>query len=166
MSAVETGRLDCAPKDVIDKILGLADRYGELMLAADDKALSGVTVSAANANTVYWGHKVSTLQTSISIANGAITGTLKYVSSGALANDWGAGNFIALVFSSPDEEATSVKVGMEPSMGSGLQELDSDMDAVLKVTDKDNQKVVVVSSDGSRHTKQVFDLSGLTCNTE
>ena len=125
-----------------------------------------VTVSAPNGNKVYWGHATSSLQSSIAIANGAITGTLKYVGSGALPDVWGAGNFLALKFATEDTNITSIKVGLEPSMGSGLMELDEDMDAVMKITDKDKQKLVVVKSNGKRSFKETYDLSGLTCNTE
>lgn len=104
------------------------------------------------------------MQSSIAIADGAITGTLKYLSSGQLVTDWGAGNFLALGFE-PDSRAASVKVGLQPSQGSGLVELvgDPDMMGVFKITDKDTQKFVIISSDtGGQTVKQVFDLSGLT----
>ena len=93
-----------------------------------------------------------------------ITGTLKYLSSGQLVTDWGAGNFLALKFTDVPETATSVKVGLEPSQGSGLVELlgDPDMNGVFKITNKYVQKFVVVTTDGKTTTEQRFDLSGLT----
>lgn len=100
------------------------------------------------------------------MAGSEITGTLKHVSSGALATDWGAGNFIALKFtpSESDTSATTYKVGIMPTQGAGMQELDSDMDAVLKVTNKDAQRIVVVTSDGAGHeTTQTYGLKGLVC---
>lgn len=112
---------------------------------------------------------MSDLQSGVAISNGAITGTLKHVSGGSLVNTWGAGNFIALKFtpSASDATATTYKVGVIPSMGPGLVELDSDMDGVLKVTDKNAQRLVVVTSDGSGHeTTQTYDLRGLVCETE
>lgn len=100
------------------------------------------------------------------MADGAITGTLKYVSEGALASDWGPGNFIALKFvpSELDGEC-SYLVGLEPSAGSGLVELDEDMDGVFKVSDKDAQKFVVITSGASGAARQEYDLSGLTVET-
>lgn len=90
--------------------------------------------------------------------------------SGALATDWGAGNFIALTFtpSEDDTEATTYRVGLVPSQGSGLVELDSDMDGVFKVTDKDAQRFVVetANADRSRVSEQYYDLSGLVLETE
>lgn len=112
-----------------------------------------------------WGTTVSDVQTDVTIANNAISGTLKYVDSGALADGWGAGNFLALDLSSNDfDDLTSVKVGMEPSAGSGLVELinDPDKNGVFKVTDKYNQKFVIVSTDGKNTVTQKYALSGLT----
>lgn len=119
-----------------------------------------------------FGTQVSDLQTDVSVANGAITGTLKYYSdaSKALVQDWGAGNFLAVKFSNIDADATSVLVGIEPSESSDLVELidDPDKNGVFKITDKSTQKFKVVQStkgsDDSTYTNvQTFDLSGLTC---
>jgi len=121
---------------------------------------------AASAAGPYWGHAVSDLQTSVAVDDYAITGTLKYVSTGTLPTDWGPGNFMALAFSVPDQSATGHRVGLRPSEGSGMVPLDSDMDAVLKVTDKVKQKLVVESTDGTHKHRVVYDLSGLTCNGE
>ena len=105
------------------------------------------------------------MQTGLAVANGAITGTLKKLTSGQIVTDWGEGYFMALKFANPDERATSVKVGLDPSVSSGLVELlgDPDMNGVFKVTDKAKQKFVVISTDADDHkTTQTFDLSGLT----
>ena len=48
-----------------------------------------------------------------------------------------------------------------------LQTLDSDKDAVFKVTDKNNQKIKVVQSDSAGHKNiQLFGLSGLELEDE
>ena len=95
-----------------------------------------------------------------------ITGTLKYLESGRLVADWGEGNFIALEFTVPDG-ATSCKVGLVPSeSGMPLQELDEDKDGVFKITDKDEQKLVIETRKGNYFLRQEFDLSGLTCEDE
>jgi len=100
------------------------------------------------------------------VANGAITGNLAYISTGTLADVWGAGNFIALEFSNIDTDAVSVKVGLEPSVSSGLVELDEDHKAIIKITDKDEQKLVAVQTAASGlYLKQEYDLSGLVCAT-
>ena len=119
-----------------------------------------------------FGTQVKDLQTGVNISNGAITGTLKYLSTGALAHDWGAGNFLAVKFTNIDSDSTSVLVGLEPSQSSGLVELidDPDKNGVFKISNKNAQKLKVIQStrgsDGSTYTNvQTYDLSGLTCET-
>lgn len=89
---------------------------------------------------------------------------MKKLTSGALVDTWGEGYFVALKFSGFDPAATSVKVGLDPSYGSGLVEIltDPDKNGVFKITDKDTQKFKVVSTDGHNSTTQEFDLSELT----
>jgi hypothetical protein len=84
---------------------------------------------------------------------------------GQLVTDWGAGNFMALKFTVP-ENATSCKVGLDPSEGSGLVELDEDKDGVFKVADNETQKFVIVTTDGVHTLRQEFDLSELVCQDE
>lgn len=127
------------------------------------QALSVTPEAATKAS--YWGTAVSAMQSNIAIANGKITGTLKYLDEGQLVTDWGAGNFIALKFTVPDV-ATSCKVGLDPSVSSGLVELDEDKDGVFKVTDNETQKFVIVTTDGTHTLRQEFDLSELVCQTE
>lgn len=121
------------------------------------------TVAAEDGGSEIWGHTISDLQSDITVADNAITGTLKYVDSGTLAHDWGAGYFIALAFSSSNDEIDTIKVGLKPSVSSGLVELDSDMNGIFKITNKNQQKFVVEShlTDGSVYT-ELYDLSGLT----
>ena len=124
-----------------------------------------MTVSAESQSTAIYGTAVSDIQDDdVTVSATAITGTLKYLSDGSIAGWWGAGNFLALKFADVDPRLTSVKVGLEPSVSSGLVELlgDEDMNGVFKITDKDTQKFVVEKSDGHKTTRQVYDLSGLT----
>ena len=132
----------------------------------DFKPLTGADVAAVDSSAEIFGVDVSDIQDDISIADGKITGTLKYLPEGnAITNKWGAGNFIALAFDNWDENAKSVLVGLEPSVSSGLVDVinDPDKNGVFKVTDKENQKFVVVTKAGMKATRQYFDLSDLTC---
>lgn len=115
-----------------------------------------------------FGTLVSDLQSDLAIGRDAITGTLKYLDEGEIAGYWGNGNFMAIQFNNIDPRATSVRVGMQPSEGSGLVELinDPDKNGVFKVTDKDTQKFVVISSDGTHTSTATYDLKGLTCEGE
>ena len=123
---------------------------------------SNVTVASPTANTDFWGTKTSDMQTSVAVADGAITGTLKKLTSGQLVTDWGEGYFLSLKFTKNNAKITDIKVGLDPSVSSGLVSLDPDMLGVFKITDKDAQKFVVISTDGEVSFKQTYHLSGLT----
>lgn len=123
---------------------------------------SNVTVASPEASTDFWGTKTSDMQTSVAVANGAITGTLTKLTSGQLVKDWGAGYFLSLAFTKNNAKITDIKVGLDPSVSSGLVSLDPDMLGVFKITNKDSQKFVVISTDGEISFKQTYDLSGLT----
>lgn len=111
--------------------------------------------------------KVSDMQSGITVSGSTITGTLKYLSGdNAITQIWGEGNFICLKFPDADIENTTVRVGLEPSQGSGLVELDSDKNGVFKVTDKLRQKFCVEMTVNGETVVQRYDLSGLTCETE
>ena len=115
-----------------------------------------------------FGTDVSDMQSGVSVSGRNITGTLKYLDEGALVDTWGAGNFIALKFSNFDANATSVKVGLDPSQSSGLVEIltDPDKNGAFKITNKDTQvfKVVTTISGGATKT-DTYTLSGLTCDS-
>lgn len=115
-----------------------------------------------------FGTSVSDMQSDVVVSGNAITGTLKHLDTGDLVDAWGEGNFVALKFTDIDSNATSVKVGLEPSYGNGLVEIinDPDKNGAFKVTDKDEQKFVVVQSDGTKTKRQEFSLSGLVLETE
>ena len=130
--------------------------------------LSALTVGAVATNFDFWGTPASAIQEDITVTGSKITGTLKYVDSGQIVTDWGAGNFLGLKFTNIDADATSVLVGLEPSVSSGLQELINDPDkaGLFKVTDKSVQKLKVIQSNGSYSKVQTFDLSELVTETE
>ncbi len=108
-----------------------------------------------------WGTLVSDMQTGLQVSGHSITGTLANLTEGQLVTDWGAGHFMALKFVKNDPDVTSVKVGLTPSEGSGLVELDEDMNGVFKVTDKDAQRFTVQQSDSTDTSTVYYDLSGL-----
>ena len=125
-----------------------------------------VTVSAEQQNVKVYKTLVSDIQENdVVVANGAITGTLKYLDTGAIPDYWGAGHFLVLKFTDlPDDPAaTSIKVGLDPSVSSGLVELlgDPDMNGVFKITNKAVQKFVVETTIDSVVTRETYDLSEL-----
>lgn len=126
-------------------------------------------VSAVDGGDTLFGVDVSDMQTSLTIANGAITGTLKYLDNengGDIVPVWGEGNFMALAFTNFDPSATKVLVGLQPSVSSGLVDVLSDPDhnGIFKVTNKNTQRFVVQTRNGTEISTQYYDLSGLTCN--
>lgn len=130
--------------------------------------LGGVTVAAEAGTTEVFGVETSDMQTGVTVNGGVIKGTLKYLSgSNQITDVWGEGNFLVLKFSGIPAGATSVKVGLDPSVSADMVELmgDPDMNGIFKVTDKKNQVLKVIVSDGTRSTIQIFDLSKLTCQS-
>lgn len=107
------------------------------------------------------------MQSDITISGNTITGTLKYLTGdNAITQVWGDGNFLCLKFPDADIENSTVKVGLDPSAGSGLVELDSDKNGIFKISDKQAQKFVISVTKAGETVVQRYDLSGLTCLSE
>jgi len=94
-----------------------------------------------------------------------ITGTLyKQTGSNALTDHWGEGYFIALQFNSANwSNYDSVKVGLEPSEGSGLVEIlnDPDKNGVFKITSPSEQVFKVVAKKGTKTVEETYSLTDL-----
>lgn len=94
----------------------------------------------------------------------AISGALKYLDTGAIAEAWGEGNFMVLKFTPPTGATyENIKVGMWPSEGSGMVPLDADLNGVFKVVNKDAQDFRVETTIGGVTVQRTYDLSGLIC---
>lgn len=131
------------------------------------KPLKSLTVESETdeASFPWTDKKASDMQSNITVTGNKITGTLKYIEDGLSPSGplSGSGYFMALKWSNPDAAATSLKVGLQPSEGTGLVEAidDPDHNGVFKVADKD-QKLILWQTNATKSTKQVFDLTGLT----
>lgn len=101
----------------------------------------------------------------MTVEDGVITGDLNFIEgglaeSGPLAGD---GWFIALKWSDPEEDVTSLKVGLVPS-ASGMQPQevidDTDRNGVFKITPSlGEQKLVITqSNDSGKKTTQKFKI--------
>ena len=136
-----------------------------VIYSLDPETISAVTVSAEDGAVSMFGTLVSDMQEDVAVADGAITGTLHFLDTGSLVTRWGEGNFLALKFADIDENATSVKVGLYPSQSSGLVEIidDPDKNGAFKITDKDTQKFLVVTTTPDGEKTQTYDLKGLVC---
>ena len=115
---------------------------------------------------------VSSLQSGVTVSGDKITGTLKYMKAdNGITSVWGKGNFLCLDFSAADWSAySSVMVGLDDSQGSGLAELINDpgKNGLFKITNKDTQRLMVVttSADGKKKHVDYYDLSGLLCEVQ
>lgn len=116
-----------------------------------------------------FGKAVSEMQEDVVVTKNAITGTLKFIEgglaeSGPLAGD---GNFLALKFSNIDPKATSVKVGLNPSAGTGLVEIidDPDKNGVFKITNNE-QKFIVEITTPEQTERTEYSLADLVLETE
>ena len=169
-----TTSVEFKPEDLVQYYNQFRDQYmNDLSMNAIVFVVQDYTVSGVNA-----GVKVTVLEQSDSVYGTAVSdiqdanmelignnfkGTSKWLASGTVASDWGAGNFIAIDFEDLPEEADKIMVGLEPSMGSGMVELTpDDTKSVFKIADKDLQELVIKTSIGSRTITQKFSLKGVT----
>ena len=130
---------------------------------ANGTPITSPTVAAETG--ALWEVPNARIQSGITVANNYITGTSKWLSgSNAITDVWGEGNFIALKFSD-FAETDIVKVGIVPTQGAGMQELDEDKNALFKIFDKNTQVIKVVTSNGKSTKTDLYYLGGLTCQT-
>ena len=149
---------------------------GIAKITIDDSFLADLTVSAETDTfgVLYDGKKASDLQSDVTVSDGKIAGTLKYIEGGLDPSGTGplagSGNFLALKWTGGDmaSKDTELWVGLEPSQGSGMVEClsDTDHNGVFKITDKVNQRVKFIQKDATHTNIQYFDLSGLTLLSE
>lgn len=152
-----TGHVSINAQDVVPMVF----------YSIDPNVLEDVTVAPESGSTSLYEVPVSSMQSNVTVVGNEIKGELLFLSgSNAITDLWGEGNFLCLKFSNLDPTATSVKVGLDPSQGSGLVEIidDPDKNGVFKITNKDTQVFVVESSNGEVTERQTFSLKGLTCD--
>lgn len=119
-------------------------------------------MSPENSETELFGKLVSDLQTNIAVgSNKKITGTLKYVTgytgfSGDPALQ--SGNYIAMKVTATAGTTTTVEV---VGGHSGPVTLDSDMNFVLRIENK-NQKIKLVSTKNGVTETEIFSLADIT----
>ena len=118
--------------------------------------------------TTLFGKKVSALQSDVNFVGDQINGTLKYVTgyTGFSGNpDYQKGNFLAFkVAPSLGEGATYT---MEVVGGhSGPVELDSDMNAVIRIESNSTQSLKIVGTKGDDSITRIYSFAGLTLEAE
>lgn len=136
--------------------------------------MTAPSVKVLTEGSVY-GVSVSNIQDDVAITTGDVsdfkfTGTSKKLTgSNPITDVWGPGNFVAVTFEADDWTAyDSVKVGLEPSEGSGLVELIGhldDLDSVFKITNKNEQRMKVIATKGGQSITKTFYLGDLICQS-
>lgn len=113
-----------------------------------------------------FGKSVSDLQSDVVITSTGISGTLNYVTgytgfSGDVSEQ--KGNYLALHVDTKEPVDSITVELLGGSLGHAVT-LDSDRIIVIRITDKDTQKVkVVVNKEGMQQVK-TYSLTGLTLN--
>lgn len=113
--------------------------------------------------TLYGGKVASDLQSDVVITDNVISLKSKFIEgglaeSGPLAGD---GYFMALTWSAPAGNITSLKVGVIPTQGTGLVEALSDPDrtVVVKLDNTRHQNFVVATTTGDASNVQTYSLN-------
>ena len=109
------------------------------------------------------GKEADDLQEDVAVANGAITGTLKYVTgytgfSGDVSEQ--SGNYLALKVTAIEGATITVEL-INGTVGHPVT-LDEDGMIVIRIADKTTQSVEVVATKDSLSETQRFSLTGLT----
>jgi hypothetical protein len=107
------------------------------------------------------------LQSNVSVGEDAITGTLKYVTGYAGFSSLSAeqsGNYLALKVSTVPAEGVTTTVELVGG-AAGPVMLDSDMNVVLRVTNKNAQTVRVVATKGAKSITRTYGLASMTLET-
>lgn len=122
---------------------------------------NSLTVAPDPGSTTRYGKSVSDLQSGIIVHDDYIEGTLKYVTgytgySGDVTKQ--SGNYLALNFDAPEGATTKIQL---LGGSSGEKDMTDDMYVVIRVANKNTQKLKVTSTlDGNTVTK-IYSLSAL-----
>ena len=126
----------------------------------------GVTISAVADDVDVLGKDAGDLQEDVAIANGAITGTLKYVTgytgfSGDVSEQ--SGNYLAIKVEADADSITVELVG--GTLGHPVT-LDEDGMIVIRITNTTTQSITVVATKGNVSETHNLSISGLTLTPE
>ena len=134
----------------------------------DSDSLPDITIKPCAQSESQYGVSVANIQSADTaiLGNSEMTGTSKFMSaSNNITDVWGKGNFLAVKFEADDwSKYTSVKVGLEPTAGSGPAELigEDDKSATFKVADPKTQKLVITATNRTHTDRQELSLKGVT----
>lgn len=122
-----------------------------------------IAVSAVTGDVDLLGLTPDDLQDDVEISDGAISGTLKYVSDyTGFSSDVSEqnGNYLAIKVIAVEDAKITVEL-INGTLGHPVT-LDSDGMIVLKIADVDTQSIEIVATKGNISEKQSLSISGLT----
>lgn len=122
-----------------------------------------IAVSAVTGDVDLLGLTPDDLQDDVEISDGAISGTLKYVSDyTGFSSDVSEqnGNYLAIKVIAVEDAIITVEL-INGTLGHPVT-LDSDGMIVLKIADVDTQSIEIVATKGNISEKQSLSISGLT----
>lgn len=122
-----------------------------------------IAVSAVTGDVDLLGLTPDDLQDDVEISDGAISGTLKYVSDyTGFSSDVSEqnGNYLAIKVIAVEDATITVEL-INGTLGHPVT-LDSDGMIVLKIADVDTQSIEIVATKGNISEKQSLSISGLT----
>lgn len=123
-------------------------------------------VEPEDPSSVILGKAVSSLQEDVIVHDKFIKGTLKYVTGyTGYSQDESlqSGNFLALKFEASDGATTTVQL-----LGGTVKTpvtLDNDMNCVFRITDRNSQRIKVVTTLGDESITKIYSLAGLSIET-
>lgn len=126
-----------------------------------------IVVTAVTGDVDLLGLTPDDLQDDVEISDGAISGTLKYVSDyTGFSSDVSEqnGNYLAIKVTAVEDATITVEL-INGTLGHPVT-LDSDGMIVLKIADADTQSIEVIATKGNISEKQSFTISGLTLTPE
>lgn len=138
--------------------------YSAIALELTYSAILGV--EPEDPTSVLLGKAVSALQEDVIVHDKFIKGTLKYVTGyTGFSGDTNeqSGNYLALKFEVSDGATTTVQL-----IGGTVKNpitLDSDKNCVFRITDRNTQKIKVVTTLGDESITKVYSLAGLSIET-
>ena len=151
----------------IDMLCGVKTLDKDLAAVIDSNPNQPLTLQADLSGATYpWTALTpADFQSDVTVSDGKIAGTLTFIEGGLAPSGYlaGDGYFLALKWGNPPADTTSLKVGLNPSEGSGLIECldDTDRNGVFKISDKDNQVFVIEYTKGGAVQRRSYDLSQL-----
>lgn len=151
-------------------VAALTDETKAIKIVKGVRPFDAATIAPVAQGASVFDVPVSALQgADVAVSGTNITGTLKYhTGSDAITDVWGEGYFLCLDWTNIDSDIKSLKVGVDPSFGSGLVEAieDPDHNGIFKIGAKGVQEFVAILDDGTNRIAQRITLYGLKYEDE